>query len=375
MWVWGTGTGGSNWQKFLSPPGEGYIEIQAGLTATQLEHLHMPPGADWSWLEAYGLLQADAALVHSTDWEQVIQSVEAELQFLSLYTELTREYEQGAEYSQAPPEAILQRGSGWGALERRRREACGEPLFTGGLIFDDDSLDKEQMPWISLLEKGLFPVMDPQTSPTSFVVGEKWRYLLNNALQSGIVNNWVAWLHMGIMDFWAGDLADARNAWERSMELVSTPWAARNLGVLSWEQGRLDEAAGLLINALHMAPHLLPLAIETGRCLLEAGRSQEWLVLMDELPESVRTNGRIRLQQAQAALAEDNLRAVARFFEERIIVDDLREGERSLADLWFAYQMKRVTDEEYVLVTGSLRARISADYPLPEEFDFSMTPT
>jgi len=376
MWVWGTGTGGSNWQKFLSPPGEGYIEIQAGLTATQLEHLHMPPGADWSWLEAYGLLHADAALVHGTDWEQVIQSVEAELQFLSPYAELTREYEQGAEYSQAPPEAILQRGSGWGALERHRREACGEaPLFTGGLVFDDDSLDKEQTPWISLLEKGLFPVMDPQTPPSSFVVGDKWRYLLNSAMQSGITNNWVAWLHLGIMDFWAGDLANARNAWERSMELVSTPWAARNLGVLSWEQGHLDVAARLLINALRMAPHLLPLAIETGRCLLEAGRTQEWLILMDKLPESVRSNGRIRLQQAQAALAEDNLRAVARFFEEKIIVDDLCEGERSLADLWFAYQMKRVTDEENVLVTGSLKARISADYPLPEEFDFSMTPT
>ncbi|HZD55864.1 MAG TPA: DUF5107 domain-containing protein, partial [Anaerolineales bacterium] len=29
LWVWGTGTGGTNWQKFLSPPGEGYLEIQA----------------------------------------------------------------------------------------------------------------------------------------------------------------------------------------------------------------------------------------------------------------------------------------------------------------------------------------------------------
>jgi tetratricopeptide (TPR) repeat protein len=231
------------------------------------------------------------------------------------------------------------------------------------------------MPWISLIEEGLFPVMDPQTHPSSFVVGERWRYLINSALQSGNADNWFAWLHMGIMDYWAGDLTDARIAWERSMELVSTPWAARNLGVLSWEQGHLDVAARLLINALRMAPHLLPLAIETGRCLLEAGRTQEWLILMDELPESVRSNGRIRLQQAQAALAEDNLSAVARFFEERIIVNDLREGERSLADLWFSYQMKRVIDEENVVVTGSLRARISAEHPLPEEFDFSMTPT
>lgn len=375
LWVWGTGTGGTNWQKFLSPPGEGYIEIQAGLTPTQLEHLRMPPGADWSWLEAYGLLQADAAIVHGPDWERAIQNVEKELQRLSPYAELMREYELGAEYAHSPPIEMFQRGSGWGALERRRREACGEaPLYTPGLIFADDSLEDGQAPWISLLEEGSFPVSDQQTPPRGFVVGEKWRSLLESALQSGRGDNWLVLLHLGVMEHWAGDLHGARSAWERSLEVVSTPWAARNLAVLAWEQGRLDEAAGLLTRALHMAPHLLPLALESGRCLLEAGHTQEWLELLKELPQSIRSTGRIRLLQAQAALAENKLATVARFFEDKVIIYDLREGESSLTDLWFAYHARRVSIEENMPLTGSLRASIREKYPLPEEFDFSMTP-
>ena len=41
-------------------PVEEYLEIQAGLARTQLEHLPMPARASWSWVEAYGLLQSDA---------------------------------------------------------------------------------------------------------------------------------------------------------------------------------------------------------------------------------------------------------------------------------------------------------------------------
>lgn len=374
LWAWGTGRGGSNWQKFLSPPGEGYIEIQAGLATTQLEHLRMPAGANWSWLEAYGLLQADASIVHGSDWEQTIQHVEGELQRISPYAVLMREYELGEDYANSPPLQILQYGSGWGALERRRREVCGEaPLYTPGLIFDDDSLEDEQTPWVNLLEEGSIPVSDPHTPPRSFVVGEKWQSLLERALQSGRGDNWLVLFHLGITQYWSGDLHAARSTWERSMELVWTPWAARNLAVLSWEQGRLDEAAKLLTRALHAAPHLLPLAIETGRCLLEAGYTQEWLELLKKLPQSIRSAGRIRLLQAQAALAENNLAIVARFFEDKVIVEDLREGERSLTDLWFSYQARRVSMEENVPLNNSLRTRIREEHPLPKEFDFSVT--
>jgi tetratricopeptide (TPR) repeat protein len=270
---------------------------------------------------------------------------------------------------------MLQLGSGWGALERRRREACLEPpLATAGLVFADDSLQAEQAPWIRLLEEGTFPVSDPQAPPLGFVVDQKWRSLLEIARQSGRDDNWLLMLHLGVMEYWAGNMHGARSAWERSLALVSTPWAARNLAVLAWEQGHLEEAAQLMTKALRMAPHLLPLAIESGRCLLEAGRTREWLELLEELPKSIRSTGRMRLLQAQAALSENKMSLVESFFKDKVIIHDLREGENSLSDLWFDYHAKRVSIDEDVPLTGSLRGRIREEYPLPEELDFSMAP-
>uniref|UniRef100_UPI000AA09FD9 DUF5107 domain-containing protein n=1 Tax=Kitasatospora sp. MY 5-36 TaxID=1678027 RepID=UPI000AA09FD9 len=68
LFCWGTGTGGRHWQEWLSGPDSAYLEIQAGLARTQLEHLAMPAGATWSWTEAYGLLQADPTAVHGS-WD------------------------------------------------------------------------------------------------------------------------------------------------------------------------------------------------------------------------------------------------------------------------------------------------------------------
>jgi hypothetical protein len=67
LFLWGTGTGGRNWQEWLSEPGHPYIEIQAGLARTQLEHLPMPAQTEWAWLEGYGLMEGDPAKIHGQD--------------------------------------------------------------------------------------------------------------------------------------------------------------------------------------------------------------------------------------------------------------------------------------------------------------------
>src|SRR5919112_6667157 len=46
------------------------------LARTQLEHLPMPAGERWSWLETYGPLQADPVMVHHPDWPVAGREVE-----------------------------------------------------------------------------------------------------------------------------------------------------------------------------------------------------------------------------------------------------------------------------------------------------------
>ena len=373
LFVWGMGVGGRNWQEFLSEPGQAYIEIQAGLARTQLEYLPMPTGAEWSWLEAYGLMEADPAAVHGSDWTLARQSVEDALEQLIPRAALDAEFERGAEFADLPPAELLHRGSGWGALERLRREASGEPPFCSeGLIFDEESLGEEQAPWIGLLRDGALSAPEPDVEPRGYMVQAEWRELLENAVNAGRGANWLAWLHLGVMRYYAGDRDGARRAWEQSLEQAKTPWATRNLAVLAWEEERLDDAAELYVAAWRMRPSLLPLAVECGRTLIDADRPREWLDLLAELPESVHTVGRIRLLEGQAALAVGDFEKVERIFAEKPVVDDLREGERSLSHLWFDFHEQRLSTAENVPIDDALRTRVRREFPLPREFDFRM---
>ena len=285
--------------------------------------------------------------------------------------ELDAELTRSATFADEPPQELLQRGSGWGALERLRRKAAGEaPFCTPGLTFDDESLGEEQRPWLSLLGEGAFPAGDPDVTPHSYMVRAPWRDLLEEAVETGPGASWLGWLHLGVMRHYAGDRGTARRAWEQSLALAETPWALRNLAVLAQEEGDLSGGADLLIATCRLKPGLLPLAVECGRCLIAANRPHDWLDLLAELPRPIQAAGRIRLLQAQAALAAGDLPVVERFFAERVVIPDLREGETALSDLWFGFHERRLSADQSVPVDDALHIRVRQAFPLPEELDF-----
>lgn len=373
FFCWGMGHGGRHWQEFLAEPGHTYIEVQAGLAETQMEYLFMPAQTEWSWLEGYGLMEAVPDIVHGADWQQAWQSVEDGLEQLIPRAAFDAEFERGAEWADRPPVELFQHGSGWGALERLRRETTGElPFCSEGLVFDELALGEAQAPWLSLLHEGTFPTSDPDQEPHGFMVQAEWHRLLEEAVQAGRGANWLAWLHLGVMRYHAGDGDGARQAWEMSLQLADTPWARRNLAVLAREEGRCDEAAKLYVAACRMQPSLLPLVVECGRTLIEVGRPREWLELLAGLPESMRAVGRIRLLEAQAALATGDFQRVERIFAAKPVVDDMREGEKSLSDLWFEFHEQRLSAGENIPVDDALRARVRREFPVPREFDFRM---
>ena len=78
FFLWGDGSGGRRWQEWLSGPGRRYVEIQAGLATTQLEHLRLAGRGDVSWAEAYVALETDPAVSHA-EWPAALGAVEARL--------------------------------------------------------------------------------------------------------------------------------------------------------------------------------------------------------------------------------------------------------------------------------------------------------
>ncbi|MFQ6097440.1 MAG: DUF5107 domain-containing protein [Armatimonadota bacterium] len=374
LFVWGSGPGGRRWQTFLARPGCAYIEIQAGLARTQAEHLPMPPAAEWEWLEAYGLIEADPDAVHGPDWPCAREAVEERIETLIPRAQMEAEFERGMALARRAPEQVLHRGSGWGALERLRRQAAKEPPFCGEeLVFDDASLGEAQEPWRRLLEAGELPAQDPHTPPRSYLVQSEWREMLEDSLRRGRSAHWFAWLQLGVMRYHAGDREGAREAWSRAQGLEETPWALRNLSVLSREDGRVDDAADLLLAAARMQPGLVPLVVESGRALLAADRAAEWLDFLNAVPQDVRGAGRVGLLQAQAALAQGNLDTVERLLHEAREIDDLREGEVSLSDLWYSLHEKRLSAAEGIEIDDDLRARVRREFPPPPAIDFRMS--
>jgi hypothetical protein len=374
MFNWGMDPGGRRWQEFLAEPGHAYIEIQGGLAQTQGEYVAMPAGADWSWLEAYGVMEADPRQVHGNDWPAAFGSVENELERRLPRRTLDEELRRSSAVADQKPLELLHHGSGWGALERLRRERAGEkPFASAALVFPDETLGQEQSPWRTLLETGELPSRKPTEDPGSLMVQPEWRELLERAVREHRGGHWLWWYHLGVMRYRAGDVAGAREAYQRSLRDQPSAWAQRDLAVLARDEGDMQRAANQWVAASRLAPHVLPLTIEAARALLAADRAQELLTFTDSLPPPVRSHGRIRLLRAMASLALDDLDAVARYFAEGDVdIANIREKETSLSDLWFGWQMKRVARERGLPMDDTLRQLVRREFPPPPKFDFRL---
>ncbi len=375
LFMWGTGPGGKRWQEHLSGPGQAYIEIQAGPARTQLEHLPMPAHTEWAWLEAYGLMEAKPSLIHGKDWPQAAATVAGQLDRLVNRTALDLELARGAEMADRVPEEIIQQGSGWGALEGKRRVKLGQaPFCSPSLVFGDESLGDAQTPWLELLRTGTFPCGEADMPPAGCVVGPEWRALLEQAAAQGPSSHWLAWLHLGVMRYHDGDMPGARSAWETSLADRLSVWALRNLAVLARQEKQIDRSVKLYLQAVRMQPNCLALVIECGQLLVDAKKPAIWIALLAELPKVIRAAGRVRLMEGRAALALDDLETVEQLLMESPELCDMREGEQSLCDLWFGLHERRLSLKENLPVDDALRARVRREFPPPARIDYRMGP-
>ena len=376
LFVWGMRAGGRRWQEFLSVRGAPYIELQAGLTATQWEYATMPGCTQWAWLEAYGPIAAEPDVVHGRDWQAAYEAVGAELDAALPQQDLEKLFQQTASLAERAPEEIVQHGSGWGALERRRRELAGENAMITDCAapFDDVSIGPDQEPWLALLEEGALPECDPAEAPGAWMIQADWQKLLAAAVESGASDHWLARLHLGNMAYCTEDWDGAQSAWERSLELAPSAWACRNLAVLARRRKRPNDSAELMLAACKLAPALVPLAAECCDALLHADRPAEVLALVARLPEQFRSNGRIRLLEAWAAMETHDFDRALAFLNGKAVVADMREGEHSLSALWYKTHENRIAAQESIPVDDALRERVREEFPVPQYIDFRQKP-
>ncbi|MDT0320197.1 DUF5107 domain-containing protein [Streptomyces millisiae] len=356
LFVWGAGPGGRRWQRWLTEPGTGgYAEIQAGLARTQLEHVPLPAGAEFSWLEAYGPLAADPAAVHDADWATARTEVERRLAEALPAATLDAAHAAWLPHADLDPAETLHVGSGWGALEVARggHELPGTP-------FDPGTLGPEQRPWLDLLDTGRLPEPPAGAVPGPSLVSPAWRERLECAPGGPLTD-----YHLGVAQWHAGDRAQARRSWSRALAADPNPWALRCLAVADACDGDTASAAERFQRALALAlalaradvaepalAALAALAREAVPALLAAGRVEDARLAFDRLPAEVRATGRFRLLDSRILLAEGRRADARAVFDAGFEVADLREGDEILSDTWAA-----ITEER-----------------LPERYEFRMRP-
>lgn len=373
LFAWGTHAGGQRWQDFLSTPGQRYFEIQAGLSRTQLECAPMPAGAQWEWIEAYGLLEADPARIHGGDWGTAVAEVEQRLERLVSRASLDDRLRKTAPLADRSPRRILHCGSGWGALERIRREHSGERLFcSAALPFDDASLTGDQRIWLALLKEGVLPAGEPSHAPGPWMIQREWRDALERSAQTPAGNHWLAHLHLGVMRYAHSDLEGAREAWEESIRQQPSAWALRNLALLNRQAGRSSEALAQYVTAVEMLPRLRSLHVEYLEYLLELGLADDALAHIDNAPDELRAHSRLQLIEARAGLALGLLDRCDAVLREDYELVDIREGESSLTDFWV--ELSAVDPNCGTRADGSRAGPLQGQAPLPASLDFQVTP-
>ncbi|NLO83310.1 MAG: DUF5107 domain-containing protein [Clostridiales bacterium] len=368
LFVWGMGTGGRNWQAFLAKPGCAYLEIQAGLARTQLEHLPMKGGAVLSWMEAYGPIAAEAAIVHGDDWHQAVGALERELEQACPRIKVEEMHQRVQQELDGRRGEIRKIGSGWAFVQK---ELLGDRFRDGGLCFPESSLGQRELPWIHLIREGALPCPEILEEPGSYQVGEEWEQVLARSIENGHSSHWYGYYQYGVMLAYAERLKDAEAAFDKSIQCAVNPWALRCKAVLREVAGDMEGAADLYIQAVNMLPER-SIVKEAFQILNKIGKSREVVRLYDNLPEDVRAFGRIKLLLIEGLLGAGDIERAEKMLNDNIEVADVREGETKLTDLWFRMTAMKQARQMGVELDDALLEQVKKECKPPVHLDFRM---
>lgn len=346
LFVWGESAGGRRWQHWLSPDGGRYAEIQAGLAQTQFQHLAMPAGSEWSWVEAYGNAAVDVEIAHGADWPAAVAAGDRAADALLDAAGLDAALADADGWAAAAPAESICRGSGWGALDSAFRRRVALPsVDESGTPFAVETITDDQLPWWELLRSNGFG------GASTFVAGAEWDALLAAEEPTAAVL-----LHRGVIHHAAGDLGEAAELYRRALDVDphtagEGAQAYRGLALIALGDGLAQQGLEHYRSACSRDPSCRPLLVEAVTAAVAIGQVQQALQLLGGAVGGPVENGRLRFLRATAmALAADDS-AAAKILRDGIEVADLREGEDSIAALW---------------------QRVCPSEPVPAEYQFGM---
>lgn len=366
LFVWGQGRGGKNWQSYLSKQGSAYIEIQAGLAKTQLEHLPMPAKQSLSWLEAYGPLQADTQKIQDANWNIAITEATKALNAKLPLSELENiEAQIVPELDDSKDWKLLQYADGYAYLDKQ----IYIEFANCGLAFPSNNLGLASE-WKALIQNGVLAEQSPKEAPLSYQQGEVWKNLLEKSLKQPKGRHWYSLYHLGVISADLGQTELAKQFFEDSIALKESAWSHVGLALLAERNGNFIIAREHISKALAMQMDRY-IALCTLRIHNKAQAYEQSIALYHSFPRHLKALGRAKIFLAEALLYTKQYEKALALLQKPFVIADIREGEIILSELWFTLQEKIAEKRLGRALEENEKTEIRAG-KLPNHLDFRM---
>ena len=325
LFSWGNQKASDHWQEFLTEDAGRYVEIQAGLAKTQYGCIPMAPNTAWEWMEQYGAIQIrgdELELSHKERYQNVTNEIEK--------AQLSEHLEEQLISSKAmalQKAELLIPGSGYGILGVHGK-------LTSHLEFVDESGYYGR--WKSFIDGGNLPCPEPQKWPDVFLDDPDSFSRLKDAVKNEEKKNWYAHYHLGIRYYTLGKYKKAEKEWKESLELEENAWAYHGLACLRLLQGKRKKAARYILKGMRLQKEELSYVKEGFKLLTMSESYEDLCEFYGQMSEEHQNNSRIKFYYIKALGEIGEEKKAYELLEENggLILDDLREGEDSLAELW-----------------------------------------
>lgn len=327
LFVWGQSQGGRHWNRKLLGPGlDSYIELQGGLGRSQQECLPMPPKTAWEWLEGYGNMNMAPADVFGS-WDDAVEKTTAAIDKLIPEAELDLILKETRKSIALKPGRVIIKGSGWGALEEKRKGAKLAPQ----LEFSNPG--EEQEAWFNLLENNKI-----NGTPISYQIGAEWFAILQNADES-----WQKHYHLALNYYRMKDLERAEIEIVKAGELKNNRHLLHLLANVRRLQNRNIESADLIFQAGRLVPDDKSFLKEVFKMLLGLEAYDKMFELSSLLSAEILALPLMKFMYAYALAHTGKIDAAEAILLENggLDIPDIREGENSTSALYIYIQEEK----------------------------------
>lgn len=335
LFSWGHKKGADRWQEFLTEDAGSYVEIQAGLGKTQYGCLPMPPHSAWEWMEQYGSVSVEA--------EELSKSFEGLREHMTDYvlgelddTDLENRLVKSRSMAKTKGELVFE-GSSYGALKNIQRQMSGDRSLSSHLEYH---LADEKKRWVEFLHTGVFFQQNPEDRPDDFMCDEEYYTCLKETVKGINMGNWYAHYQLGALHMYHCAYKKARKAFKESFRLQENAWACHGLASAYLLEGRKEKAVqwirrGLCIRIAATSTDLSYIK-EGFKILLSVNAYEDVLKFYEMLTEEMQKESRIYYDYLTALGYSGKWDQVRSYLEKHpeYTLDDLREGEDSVSELW-----------------------------------------